>query len=77
MMLGITRQTLSKELKVLVRDGVLGLGYGRIEMVSMAELEVRGRWLEGFSIEPFHLDRLPALTLRLAERLGLTRGAIN
>ena len=42
MMLGITRQTLSKELKVLVRDGVLGLGYGRIEIVSMAELEVRG-----------------------------------
>lgn len=42
MMLGITRQTLSKELKVLVRDGVLSLGYGRIEIVSMAELEVRG-----------------------------------
>ena len=42
MMLGITRQTLSKELKVLVRDGVLGLGYGRIEILSMAELEVRG-----------------------------------
>ena len=44
MMLGITRQTLSKELKVLVRDGVLGLGYGRIEILSMAELEVRGAW---------------------------------
>jgi CRP/FNR family cyclic AMP-dependent transcriptional regulator len=42
MMLGITRQTLSKELKVLVHDGVLSLGYGRIEIVSMAELEVRG-----------------------------------
>jgi CRP-like cAMP-binding protein len=42
MMLGITRQTLSKELKVLVRDGVLSLGYGRIEIVSMAELELRG-----------------------------------
>ncbi len=42
MMLGITRQTLSKELKVLVRDGVLGLGYGRIEIVSMAQLEQRG-----------------------------------
>ena len=42
MMLGITRQTLSKELKVLVRDGVLSLGYGRIEIVSMGELEVRG-----------------------------------
>lgn len=42
MMLGITRQTLSKELKVLVRDGVLSLGYGRIEIVSMVELELRG-----------------------------------
>lgn len=42
MMLGITRQTLSKELKVLVRDGVLGLGYGRIEILEMGELEVRG-----------------------------------
>ena len=42
MMLGITRQTLSKELKVLVQDGVLGLGYGRIEIVSMVGLEVRG-----------------------------------
>ena len=41
MMRGITRQTLSKELKVLVRDGVLSLGYGRIEIVSMAELELR------------------------------------
>lgn len=42
MMLGITRQTLSKELKLLVRDGVLNLGYGRIEIVSMPELEMRG-----------------------------------
>ena len=42
MMLGITRQTLSKELKVLVRDGVLSLGYGRIEILSMPELELRG-----------------------------------
>lgn len=42
MMLGITRQTLSKELKVLVRDGVLALGYGRIEILEMGELEVRG-----------------------------------
>ncbi len=42
MMLGITRQTLSKELKVLVRDGVLGLGYGRIEILEMGALEVRG-----------------------------------
>jgi CRP/FNR family cyclic AMP-dependent transcriptional regulator len=42
MMLGITRQTLSKELKVLARAGVLTLGYGRIEIVSLAELELRG-----------------------------------
>jgi CRP-like cAMP-binding protein len=42
MMLGITRQTLSKELKALVRAGVLTLGYGRIEIVSLAELELRG-----------------------------------
>ncbi|MES2584215.1 MAG: Crp/Fnr family transcriptional regulator, partial [Pseudomonadota bacterium] len=42
MMLGITRQTLSKELKVLVRDGVLGLGYGRIEILSIPDLERRG-----------------------------------
>jgi CRP-like cAMP-binding protein len=41
MMLGITRQTLSKELKVLVRDGVLSLGYGRIDIVQMSELERR------------------------------------
>lgn len=42
MMLGITRQTLSKELKALVNAGVLTLGYGRIEIVSLAELELRG-----------------------------------
>lgn len=41
MMLGITRQTLSKELKVLVRAGVLTLGYGRIEITSFPELELR------------------------------------
>jgi CRP/FNR family transcriptional regulator, cyclic AMP receptor protein len=39
MMLGVTRQTLAKELKVLVRTNVLSLGYGRIDIVSMAELE--------------------------------------
>jgi len=39
MMLGITRQTLSKELKALVRAGVLTLGYGRIEILSLPELE--------------------------------------
>jgi CRP-like cAMP-binding protein len=41
MMLGITRQTLSKELKVLARDGVLALGYGRIEVLLPLELEKR------------------------------------
>jgi CRP/FNR family cyclic AMP-dependent transcriptional regulator len=39
MMLGMTRQTLSKELKVLVRAGVLSLGYGRIDILSLPELE--------------------------------------
>lgn len=52
MMLGITRQTLSKELKVLVRDGVLSLGYGRIEIVSMPELELRGLWFREPSVQP-------------------------
>lgn len=42
MMLGLTRQTLSKELKALVQAGVLTLGYGRIEIVSLAALEQRG-----------------------------------
>jgi CRP/FNR family transcriptional regulator, cyclic AMP receptor protein len=42
MMLGMTRQTLSKELKALVRDGILVLGYGRIDIVSLAALEERG-----------------------------------
>lgn len=41
MMLGITRQTLSKELKALVEAGVLALGYGHIEIVSLAGLEQR------------------------------------
>lgn len=39
MMLGITRQTLSKELAALARDGVLKLGYRRIDIVSVAQLE--------------------------------------
>lgn len=42
MMLGITRQTLSRELKYLVRAGVLTLGYGRIDILSLRELELRG-----------------------------------
>jgi CRP/FNR family cyclic AMP-dependent transcriptional regulator len=35
MMLGITRQTLSKELKALSLAGALTLGYGRIDIASM------------------------------------------
>jgi CRP/FNR family cyclic AMP-dependent transcriptional regulator len=34
MMLGVTRQTLAKELKYLVREGVLSLGYGHIDILS-------------------------------------------
>jgi CRP/FNR family transcriptional regulator, cyclic AMP receptor protein len=41
MMLGITRQTLSKELKALVADGAITLGYRNIEIVSAGVLE---RW---------------------------------
>jgi len=41
MMLGITRQTLSKELKALVHGGVITLGYGRIDILSLPELEQR------------------------------------
>ena len=39
MMLGITRQTLSKELKELARHGVIAPGYGRIEILSFSALE--------------------------------------
>jgi CRP-like cAMP-binding protein len=42
MMLGITRQTLSKELKVLVNAGAVALGYGRIEIASVTVLEKFG-----------------------------------
>jgi len=42
MMLGVTRQTLSKELNALARDGVIALGYGRIELLSMDELQRLG-----------------------------------
>lgn len=41
MMLGITRQTLSSELKLLARAGVVALGYGRLEVLSLSELELR------------------------------------
>lgn len=39
MMLGVTRQTLSKELKVLVAAKAIELGYGRIEITSVPVLE--------------------------------------
>ena len=42
MMLGITRQTLSKELKALVSEGAVVLGYGRIEIASSTTLERLG-----------------------------------
>lgn len=38
MMLGITRQTLSKELKLLVQQGVISLGYRSIEIISPGDL---------------------------------------
>ncbi|MBX3659775.1 MAG: Crp/Fnr family transcriptional regulator [Ramlibacter sp.] len=42
MMLGITRQTLSKELQALAAAGAVAAGYGRIEVVSLALLERLG-----------------------------------
>ena len=42
MMLGVTRQTLSKELQALSRAGAVVLGYGRIEIASMRLLERLG-----------------------------------
>lgn len=42
MMLGISRQTLSKELKALAAQGVLALRYGRMEILAMDRLEVLG-----------------------------------
>lgn len=42
MMLGVTRQTLSRELKALARDGIIAPGYGRIEILSLAGLKARG-----------------------------------
>lgn len=41
MMMGITRQTLSKELRLLADDGVVELGYGYIEVLSEAGLKRR------------------------------------
>jgi CRP-like cAMP-binding protein len=42
MMLGVSRQTLSKELQVLAREGAIALGYGRIEIASLGVLERLG-----------------------------------
>jgi len=42
MMLGITRQTLSKELKALAARGAISLGYRRIEIVSLDRLGSAG-----------------------------------
>lgn len=42
MMLGITRQTLSKELKAIAAAGAVTLGYGRIVIASPAKLEALG-----------------------------------
>ena len=39
MMLGVSRQTLSKELHGLVREGAIELGYGRIAIASVDRLE--------------------------------------
>jgi CRP-like cAMP-binding protein len=42
MMLGVTRQTLSRELKLLALDGVVTVGYGRIDILSLAALKAKG-----------------------------------
>jgi len=42
MMLGISRQTLSVELKAMVTQGAIALRYRRIEIVSAARLEALG-----------------------------------
>ncbi|MEJ8809995.1 Crp/Fnr family transcriptional regulator [Variovorax ureilyticus] len=39
MMLGVTRQTLSKELNAMAQEGVIALGYGRIELLSIDALQ--------------------------------------
>jgi CRP-like cAMP-binding protein len=39
MMLGVSRQTLSKELNALARDQVISLGYGRIDLLSVEALQ--------------------------------------
>jgi len=42
MMLGVSRQTLSKELQALAREGAIELGYGRIAIASVRALERSG-----------------------------------
>jgi CRP/FNR family transcriptional regulator, cyclic AMP receptor protein len=42
MMLGVSRQTLSKELQGLVQEGAITLGYGRIQIASAQRLEQLG-----------------------------------
>jgi len=42
MMLGLTRQTLNKELKALVAEGAVALGYGRVEIISPQRLQALG-----------------------------------
>lgn len=42
MMLGVSRQTLSKELQALAREGAIELGYGRIAIASVDLLEKSG-----------------------------------
>jgi CRP/FNR family cyclic AMP-dependent transcriptional regulator len=39
MMLGVSRQTLSKELQAMAKAGAIALGYGRIEIASVARLQ--------------------------------------
>ncbi|WP_255429146.1 Crp/Fnr family transcriptional regulator [Ramlibacter albus] len=43
MMLGITRQTLSKELKGFAQEGAVRLGYGQIEITDVPALESSSR----------------------------------
>ncbi len=42
MMLGVTRQTLSKELNALAAEGAIALGYGRIDILSVEALLATG-----------------------------------
>ena len=42
MMLGVSRQTLSKELQGLVRAGAIALGYGKIVIASVEKLQSAG-----------------------------------